>query len=151
MLTPSAAQQHIRIAALLTLASGVIALLPAILVVLIAAGFLTAGAFGMGAGSGSEGPFPGLMVGGIMGLVAIVLAVVSIPAIIAGFGLMARKPWARVLTILLGIINLFGFPIGTMLGAYQLWVLAVNQETRAAYEGGAAAPDAARAGAHRSY
>ena len=134
MPTSSSAQQHIRIAALVTLASGVIALLPAVVLVLIAAGFLGAGMFG----TNVEGAFPGAMVGGIVGLVALFFALTAIPAIIAGFGLMARKPWARPLTIVLGIINLFFVPVGTVVGAYQLWVLAINQETRAAYDSAAA-------------
>jgi hypothetical protein len=135
MLTPAAAQQHIRIAALVTLVSGILALVPALFLVLMAAGFATAGAIDAG-----DGAIPGMFVGGILGLVAIGFAVTAIPSIVAGFGLMARKPWARVLTIILGVINLFFFPIGTIIGAYQLWVLAVNQETRTAYESGTPRP-----------
>jgi len=135
MLTPAAAQQHIRIAALVTLVSGILALVPALFLVLVAAGFATAGAIDAG-----DGAIPGMFVGGILGLVAIGFAVTAIPSIVAGFGLMARKPWARVLTIILGVINLFFFPIGTIIGAYQLWVLAVNQETRTAYESGTPRP-----------
>ncbi len=133
MLTPEAARQHIRIAAIVTLASGVLALFPAVILVLVAGGLLTAGTFGMGSDGGG-----GLLAGGIVGLVAIAFAILALPSIFAGFGLMARKPWARVLTIVLAIFALFAFPLGTILGAYQLWVFALNPETRAAYDADAA-------------
>lgn len=42
---------------------------------------------------------------------------------IAGWGLMAHCPWARMLAIILGCISLIHFPIGTALGIYTLWVL----------------------------
>jgi len=55
--------------------------------------------------------------------------------IIAGFGLLKYKSWARILAIILGIINLFGFPIGTALGIYTLWAM-FNQETKQLFERG---------------
>jgi hypothetical protein len=42
---------------------------------------------------------------------------------IAGWGLMARCPWARMLAIILGCVSLIHFPFGTALGIYTLWVL----------------------------
>jgi hypothetical protein len=42
---------------------------------------------------------------------------------VAGWGLLQRQPWARTLTIVLGILALFDVPIGTALGIYTLWVL----------------------------
>ena len=43
---------------------------------------------------------------------------------IAGWGLIERRPWARMLAIVLGVLSLFDFPLGTALGIYTLWVLA---------------------------
>ena len=42
---------------------------------------------------------------------------------LAGWGLLQRKPWARMLTIVLAFIALFHMPFGTALGIYTLWVL----------------------------
>ena len=61
---------------------------------------------------------------------------VSIPNIIAGIGLLKYKSWARILAIILGVLNLFAFPIGTALGIYTLWAL-LNKETPPLFEGGA--------------
>lgn len=52
----------------------------------------------------------------------------SLPAIIGGFGLLKRKSWARILIMILAILELFCIPIGTAIGIYTLWVL-VNDET----------------------
>jgi hypothetical protein len=55
--------------------------------------------------------------------------------IIAGAGLLKYKSWARILAIILGIVNLFGFPIGTALGIYTFWVM-FNEETKQLFESG---------------
>jgi hypothetical protein len=51
------------------------------------------------------------------------LALLSLPGILAGIGLLMRKNWGRTLGIVVGILNLVNFPIGSMIGAYSLWVL----------------------------
>lgn len=48
---------------------------------------------------------------------------VAAAAFLAGWGLMQRRPWARTLTIVLGILALFHPPFATALGIYTLWVL----------------------------
>ncbi len=57
------------------------------------------------------------------------LALVSAPGIVAGIGLLRYRPWGRVLAIILGILNLSGFPVGTVLGAYTLIVLLDNRSS----------------------
>ena len=47
----------------------------------------------------------------------------AIPGIIAGIGLIKIKNWARILAIILGVLSLPAFPIGTALGVYTLIVL----------------------------
>jgi hypothetical protein len=42
---------------------------------------------------------------------------------IAGWGLLHREPWARILSLVLGFISLFHIPFGTAVGVYTLWVL----------------------------
>src|SRR6478672_933085 len=63
------------------------------------------------------------MMGLIGGFVLIVILVLSIPGIIAGIGLLSYQPWARILTIVLSVLDLVSFPFGTALGIYGLWVL----------------------------
>ena len=55
--------------------------------------------------------------------VGLLLAAVALPGLAAGYGLVTCKPWARVLAIVVGILGLLNFPIGTAIGLYSLWVL----------------------------
>ncbi len=57
-----------------------------------------------------------------------ILVVVSIPGILAGWGLLKRKSWARILALVIGFLSLMNFPFGTMLGVYTLWALLVHDE-----------------------
>ncbi len=52
---------------------------------------------------------------------------VSIPGVIAGIGLFKRKEWARILTLIISVLNLFSFPIGTGIGIYSIWALVQNE------------------------
>jgi len=80
-------------------------------------------AFGMG-----RGPF--LLPGAFFGLLGGLVVLISILGIIAGWGLTARRPWARPLAIVFGCLALLGFPFGTALGIYTLWVLAPSESAR---------------------
>ena len=62
------------------------------------------------------------------------LLVLSLPGLITGFGLLGFKPWARILGIVLAILQLVNIPIGTLLGLYALWVL-LNRDTERLFAG----------------
>jgi hypothetical protein len=71
--------------------------------------------------------------GGVVAL-AIMLSVsgvffaLGVPSLIAGIGLLKQKHWARILAIVLAILALASFPVGTAAGVYTLWVL-THRET----------------------
>lgn len=54
---------------------------------------------------------------------ALFLVTVSVPGFLAGYGLLHRRPWSRVLAIVVGFLQLVNFPIGTAIGAYTIWIL----------------------------
>jgi len=54
---------------------------------------------------------------------------------VAGYGLLKYKSWARILAMILAILNLVLFPIGTVIGIYTLWVMSKG-ETKALFEAG---------------
>ncbi len=56
------------------------------------------------------------------------LALLGLPKIVAGAGLLKRKEWARILTIVLSFLELWNIPFGLALAVYSLVVL-FNQET----------------------
>jgi len=53
----------------------------------------------------------------------------SIPGLLAGIGLLKIKGWARILAMILAILSLPAFPIGTALGIYVLYVM-FDSDTR---------------------
>lgn len=62
------------------------------------------------------------------------IALISIPDIVAGIGLLKRKSWARILALIIACIDLIFIPIGTIIGAYCIWVL-VHDGTVKLFEG----------------
>ena len=55
--------------------------------------------------------------------VASFFLLLSTPGLIGGIYLLKRRPWARILVLVLGFLNLIEIPIGTALGIYTIWVL----------------------------
>lgn len=64
---------------------------------------------------------------GVLGLtglgVATITALLAIPGIIAGLGLLARKNWARIVAIVVAALGALNFPVGTLTAVYALFVL----------------------------
>jgi len=56
------------------------------------------------------------------------LFITSVPGIIGGIWLLKYRPWARILVLVLGFLNLIDIPFGTALGIYTIWAL-MNDET----------------------
>lgn len=59
----------------------------------------------------------------ISGMLWIVILVFSVPYLLAGYGLLKRYAWGRILSMVLGAFALLSVPIGTALGVYALWAL----------------------------
>lgn len=55
--------------------------------------------------------------------VGVFLIVKSALGIAAGWGLLQRESWARILSLVLGFMALIHIPLGTALGIYTMWVL----------------------------
>jgi hypothetical protein len=70
----------------------------------------------------------------VLGIIVLAKAALGF---MAGWGLMHRDSWARVLTLVLAFISLFHIPFGTALAVYTLWVL-LPSESQQEYEGAAA-------------
>lgn len=96
-------------------------------------GFLSALALGVliSAGGWISGDQTAITVLTIISIIVGGLVVgISIPGIITGVGLLANKGWARVLAIILGILNLPAFPVGTILGVYTLYIMLDSETSR---------------------
>jgi hypothetical protein len=69
-----------------------------------------------------------------LGIAAIML-ITSLPTILAGVGLLRWRSWARILAIVLAVLNVLNFPLGTALSVYTFVVL-FQPEVVAAFERG---------------
>ena len=53
----------------------------------------------------------------------VIYACMSIPSLIAGYGLLKRKKWARTWSIISGVVAAMQFPMGTAVTVYTFWFL----------------------------
>jgi hypothetical protein len=120
-------QNHVRIVGVLNIIWGIMGLIGLLVTALI----LVFGMFAIGAHSGEEIPF--WLAGGLMSLFAIIFLVTSLPCILAGYGLIKRRHWGRILAIIVSALNLASFPFGTALGVYGLVIL-LNDQSRQVFE-----------------
>ena len=67
-------------------------------------------------------------------VISSIILIFSIPGIIGGVGLLRMRPWARILTLIMGFLALLEIPFGTALGIYTIWAL-MNDETIKLFEG----------------
>jgi len=72
-------------------------------------------------------------------IIAAFLFLISVPGVIAGIGLLKKKEWGRVLTLILSVIGLMNVPVGTAVGIYCIWVL-VQEETISLFKPEPASP-----------
>ncbi len=92
-------------------------------------------AFGILAGVGilSGEPDAFFMLGALGTIAGTFLAIISIPNVLCGVGLLMHHGWARILGFVLAVVNLANAPMGTVLGIYTVWVL-LQDETRALFD-----------------
>jgi hypothetical protein len=79
-------------------------------------------AIGAGAASDPNAPPALAAIFGFFGFLMLVLAVLfGLPPILAGYAMLKRKSWARVMSIIAACVEALSFPFGTALCVYTLW------------------------------
>jgi len=122
---PNRVQEHIRLLGILWLAlSAINAVLGVVLFIL--ANTVFAHLHEMGAPPETPTGF----LRSLFGTIAIIVLAKAAAGFFAGWGLLRRESWARLLTIVLSFLALFNIPLGTALGIYSLWVLLPAQSER---------------------
>ncbi|HET7617564.1 MAG TPA: hypothetical protein VFK20_03570 [Vicinamibacterales bacterium] len=129
-------ETHVKVLGVLYIVLGAFGILGAI-VIFLGAG-AAAGIVGTQADPG-DAAIAVPIIGAAGTLVAAFLAALAVPGIIAGAGLIRFRPWARILGIVLSILNLIQIPFGTAIGIYGLWVL-LNSSTEPLFRGAATLP-----------
>lgn len=112
---PGRMERHLRVVGILWIVAGALFLLPGLLL--------------MGVGGVAHAVVPpeevlarelGPVVLSILGST---LTLVAVGGMLVGWGLLNRRPWARIAAVVLAVLSLFHPPFGTALGIYTLWVL----------------------------
>jgi len=63
----------------------------------------------------------------LLSTIGIIILAKAACGFFAGWGLMQREAWARVVALVLAFISLFNIPFGTAIGVYTMWVLLPGQ------------------------
>jgi hypothetical protein len=111
-------ESHIRILGWLNVVLGGLGVLAAVAV--LGGSVAVTSILGM---SGDGDMLPMHIVAIIGGIIALFTLLLSIPALVLGYGLLNFRPWARIFGLVLAALSLFHVPIGTALGLYTFWVL----------------------------
>jgi hypothetical protein len=115
---PNRVQEHIRLLGILWLAlSAIVAVIGVVMWVL--ANTVFAHLHEMGAPPETPAGF----MRSLFSIIGTLILLKAVAGFVAGWGLLRREPWARMLTIVLAFLELFHIPLGTALGIYSLWVL----------------------------
>ena len=114
---PSVAWTHI--------VMGGLTLLPAFILPLVFGGVWSIVA--LGSNDPQASTIVGVTFGVVLAIVVTVLAISGGLSIAAGIGLLRRKTWGEVLTLIASVLHLANFPLGTLVGGASLWVLLVRE------------------------
>lgn len=119
-------ERHVRLVAVLHIGLGILGLIGGTIVFFAVAG-----------GGLLSGDPTAIAVTSVIGaVVSAFLFATSLPGLIGGIGLLKRKSWARILLLIVAVLDLFNVPIGTVVGVYTLWAL-LQDETARYLEGSA--------------
>ena len=113
-------EKHLTVVALINITFGVVFFFIGLALFLAVAG----------GGVISGDPQAMLITGAVGSGLGIFFTVLAVPGIIGGIGLLKRKGWARILMLMIAVLDLFNIPIGTLIGAYTIWVLLNDQTIR---------------------
>jgi hypothetical protein len=115
---------HVKVLAVLGLVIGALGLAGALFSSLFFGALAT-----LAGASHDENAAIGIAVLGLTGIaLTTYLVITSSVSLLCGWGLLKRRRWARILGIILAAVSLIQFPLGTVIGAYALWVL-FNKQT----------------------
>ncbi len=118
-------ETHVRLVAWLHIILSVLGLLVTVLVFLVFVGI------GLLLAVADESEAMGILA--VIGtFIGVFLFLVSVPGLVGGIGLLKGQNWARILVLILSVLQLFNVPFGTAVGVYSLWAL-TQEETIALF------------------
>jgi hypothetical protein len=127
-------KKHVELLAILIITYSAVGFIVAIGVSTILSG---AGLLAYVADNG-DGALARTILGAISVFLMTIAFVICVPGIVAGVGLFKHRNWARILTLIISVLNVFRIPVGTALSIYAFWVL-MKEETIQMFKGRAQA------------
>lgn len=73
--------------------------------------------------AGAPGGPPFAVVGIMWVFIGAIYGLMTVPSLVAGYGLLKQRPWAKIAAIVAGVTAAMQFPIGTAVCAYTFWFL----------------------------
>lgn len=70
---------------------------------------------------------------GVLGALALLALIYFVAVFAVGVGLWNLRPWARVPGVVVGVLALFSFPIGTAVGIASIWLLGYHADVKALF------------------
>ena len=58
-----------------------------------------------------------------MPIILIIVGIIVMGDLICAYGLLTKKPWCRILGLIMSFAGLCSIPVGTALGIYGMWTL----------------------------
>lgn len=115
-------ESHIKLLGILHIIASALTLLGGLITLVVLGGI--GGIAAMAGADSGDGDMAAAGVLTIIGIgIFVILLVVSLPGVICGWGILRFRPWAKTMGIVISAFDLLGFPFGTALGIYGLWVL----------------------------
>ena len=112
--------KHVTAVAAIFIAFGVLGVFLALIILLAVVG-----------GGFASGDEEARLITGIVGpAVAGPLLLFAALQVVGGLALLQKRPWARILVLILSFLSLPLFPIGTAYGIYAIWVLIQDDTVR---------------------
>jgi len=92
------------------------------LFMILSAAFISTGFFG-------SMMMPGFMsgMGFVVGILFVVLAIFSA---VVGYGLWTLQKWARIAALVMSVLQVFSFPIGTIIGGFGIYFFGFEEATK---------------------
>ena len=119
-------EKHVRVLGAVYIALGALGLVAAVVLLLVFGGIL-----GLAAASSNGGADAALGMSLLAATAVAVLAaalVLSVPAMIIGWGLLTLRTWAWLAGVILSVLMVVNFPLGTLVAIYGLIVL-LNEDS----------------------
>ncbi len=119
----SRVQEHVRLLSILWMAYSAVNAIGGVVLLVLANTIFAHPEWMSGPGHPMPPNMPTGFLHGLLTVIGVAVLVKAAAGFLAGWGLLQRQSWARIVAVVLAFLSLFNIPLGTALGIYTLWVL----------------------------